>query len=326
MKSPLILATVFFLNASVIFCSEINQDMIPNVVDVDKNVEKTNIYINENGALVDETLTRDTKNEILILHVPAHHDRAEAQVVFDENSDWMMTIIPLMEICEVMKKPPMLSIEKEAFGNAKSDNSTPVRPIKISSRKTKTVEIKLNTIIGYNFTHELLPKKFQSLCPSHYTPYTTRMVLEGENPALYPVTYEADLYDFVPGLSTASHPRVRRGLSEKMKCIDHNQNPLPIKHCDAVYGNKCDYGQCTAEHTIYSCHYSPTNICWYFTVPCSKLPKDPEGDDWDNCMTHTSNSNQRCSACCRNQSCGKFMDKCVYNQEYGWHNAEMDSK
>ena len=52
----------------------------------DENVEETHLYINENGAMVDETLFRDRKNEILILNVPAHHDRVENQVVFDENS------------------------------------------------------------------------------------------------------------------------------------------------------------------------------------------------------------------------------------------------
>ena len=53
---------------------------------VDINAEETHLYINENGAPVDEKIIRDKTNEMLILDVPAHHDRMETKVILDEKS------------------------------------------------------------------------------------------------------------------------------------------------------------------------------------------------------------------------------------------------
>jgi hypothetical protein len=296
----------------------------------DENVEETHLYINENGALVDQTLFRDKKNEILILSVPAHHDRVENQVVFDENSEWMMTIIPKMKRCEVMKKHPMFTNEKKAFEYAKNDKSTSGKPIEVNSKKVKTFEMSLSTYIGYNFSHEYLPKKFQSLCPSHFTPYTTRVVPEGENPALYDVESEEDLYDFVPGLSTTPHPRLTRRSIENLgctddngntvsgctsvsfPCMDHDGKPFAGSDCYKIYGLKCTSGKrCKASKTIYKCESrqeSSTSGCWYFTVPCFRLPDHVH--DWDFCIAHMRNTNQKCTTCCENQNCGTAMPKC----------------
>ena len=54
---------------------------------LDRNhIEETHVYINENGIVVDETLTMDKRNGILKLFVPAHHNRITTDVIFDENS------------------------------------------------------------------------------------------------------------------------------------------------------------------------------------------------------------------------------------------------
>ncbi len=74
MKYSLILATVFFFNTSAL-------------PDLDKNnIEETHLFLEEKGVLVDEKLTRDLKNEIVSIHVPAYHDRSELNIVYDENS------------------------------------------------------------------------------------------------------------------------------------------------------------------------------------------------------------------------------------------------
>jgi len=279
---------------------------------LDRNsIEETHLFLNENGVVVDEKLTRDLRNDILSVHVPAHHDRSELNIVFDEKSEWMMMVKHATKSCEIAKKPSVVvQNEKEAFNMAKNDNSSAESPIMLNpsdNKKVKVVETIFISSRGYNFTHEMLPKKFQSYCPLDYIPYTTRIVKEGENLALQDYFSEADKYEFVPGVSTISHPRSRR---QTIPCLDHNGNS--IDDCWRVHSITCEE-HCPASRLIYKCR--PTDAgereCFYFTVPCRAL--DTGDSDPSICIAHMLNVNQRCASCCKqNDTCSSSLPNCDY--------------
>jgi hypothetical protein len=274
------------------------------------NIEETHLFLNEKGVLVDEKLTRDLNNGILSVHVPAHHDRSELNIVFDENSEWMMMVKPATKSCEIAKKPSVVvNNEKEAFNTAKNDNSSAEIPIMLSSsnKKIKVVETTFISSRGYNFTHEMLPTKFQSYCPLDYTPYTTRIVKEGENLALQDYWSEADKYEFIPGVSTIAHPRSRR---QTIPCLDHNGNN--IDNCWKVHSITCEE-HCPASRMIFKCRPADAGEreCFYFTVPCSAL--DTSGEDPSICIAHMLNVNQKCASCCKqNHTCSTSLPDCSY--------------
>jgi len=277
------------------------------------SIEETHLFLNENGVIVDEKLTRDLKNDILSIHVPAHHDRSEVNVVFDETSEWMMMVNHATKSCEIAKKPGVVAqYEKEAFKTAKNDNSSPESPIMLSpsnNNKVKVIETTFISSRGYNFTHEMLPKKFQSHCPRDYIPYTTRIVKEGENMALQDYSSEADKYEFIPGVSTISHPRSRR---EAVPCLDYNGEQ--IDDCWKVHSITCEE-LCPQSRVVYHCR--PTTEeddrqCFYFTAPCSAFEL-PAGENPSICIAHMQSVAQKCKACCKqNDTCGSSLPNCQY--------------
>lgn len=50
----------------------------------DTGEENTHLYLIDEGVLVDEKVTKDTKHEMLIMDVPAHQNHVETRVVYDE--------------------------------------------------------------------------------------------------------------------------------------------------------------------------------------------------------------------------------------------------
>jgi len=276
------------------------------------NIDETHLFLNEKGVLVDEKLTRDLQNEILSIHVPAHHTRSELNIVFDENSEWMMMVKPATKSCEIAKKPNMVvNNVREAFDNAKNDDSSADNPIMISSsnKKIKVVETSFISSRGYNFTHEMLPKKFQSHCPLDYIPYTTRIVKEGESLALQDYWSEADKYEFVPGVSTIAHPR-SRNRRQTIECLDHNGKK--IDKCWKVHAIECDV-LCPVSRQIFKCRATENNEqeCWYYTLPCHLL--DTQGEAPDICIAHMISTSQKCASCCKqNDTCTSSMPNCDY--------------
>jgi hypothetical protein len=116
-----ILTTLFviaMISALIAYTKETEHKTVLEVYE-----EETHLYINENGAPVDEKLIRDTKNDLLLLDVPAHHNIDATQAIFDEKSELMMTVLPSAKSCHIMKKAPMLTPEKTIFENAKHDVS-----------------------------------------------------------------------------------------------------------------------------------------------------------------------------------------------------------
>jgi len=80
------LLVFLILTSSLAVIDSMQSDHV-TVAYLDTNsIEETHLFLNENGVVVDEKLTRDLKNEILSVHVPAHHDRSELNIVFDETS------------------------------------------------------------------------------------------------------------------------------------------------------------------------------------------------------------------------------------------------
>jgi len=300
-------AILFAVVLPEVVFSTINKQLI---VDASEEFEETHVFLNERGALVDQTVRRIDKESLLIVNVPAHHDVLEMQAVFDENSKWMMEVIPQTESCNIMVKPPhMMGKEKEMFELAKNDNSTKVQPNEVlkknedKSKDGNTLEVEYNSYVGYNISHAYIPEKFKKYCPSHFTAYTTRSVLKGENSTLYPTANGvADMYDFVPGVSTNPTGRQKRDILE---CEWANGRKIK-GGCSMVHAAKCKYGSCT--ESILRCSRTTQRTCWYINCGC---PKIAGGDGFTNCYIHLENTNQYCTACCGNQDCGESMPRCM---------------
>jgi len=269
------------------------------------HIEETHVYINENGIVVDEILTMDKRNGILKLFVPAHHNRITTDVIFDENSQWMMTVDPKYRNCFIMKKHSMFASESDIYNEAKKDVSQKEHPIEMKSRRTKVVELELSTTLGYKIPFNSLPIKFQQYCPRNYTIRTTRMMKKDEK-FDFDVSSEADLYDFVPGLSTQNVHRSKRRTHDNdvyISCEDYDGLQVGDKDaCSLIHGIKCPDGLCVANQIAMNCRRQMPgdNACWYFTLPCERITN---GDQYDLCIAHMTSTAQTCHTCCQNQNC-----------------------
>jgi hypothetical protein len=277
--------------------------------------EETHLYINEKGAYVDEKIIRDTKNELLVLHVPAHHDIVESRVILDEKNKLMMTVLPDAKTCQVTKKAPLPTTEEAVFKTAKHDKSTLNQPIDLKDKEIKVIEVQVTTTTGPEIPHDALPEKFRPHCPSNYAAYMSKLTLKGEN-SKYP--QHLDDYDYVPETVILAHPRNRRAARRNTQsvslraCLDHhNQKSRACRSTLAVYCPESD--GCPPDQTLQKCTIGGSS-CFYYMVPCHALEYNNGTkmslEETTQCLFHLRNTPQSCTTCCRNQNCGSLMPKC----------------
>lgn len=267
-----------------------------------QNVEKTDLYIKEGFALVNEKISMDKEKGILILDVPDHNDIVASRVILDATSEFMLLLVKEAKQCQLTKKPKMFAKELEMFEFAKNERSNSNKPLKTNPQTT--YEMELATNLGPKVSVQFLPENLRPYCPTDFDIYAAHMYLpKEEKPVMNDVYNMANVYDFPskPLTNNTNHRQKRQAQENFKQCLDHDGNLIGGGHCDVIYGIECPSGNCGADETIFDCkRITSGHTCWYFTVPCNKLPR---GEDWNTCIVHMRNTNQHCKMCCVNQSC-----------------------
>jgi len=250
--------------------------------------------------LVNEKISMDKEKGILILDVPDHNDIVASRVIFDATSEFMLLLIKEAKQCQLTKKPKMFAKESEMFEFAKNEMSDSNKPLK--ANPITTYEMKLATNLGPKVSAQFLPENLRPYCPPDFDIYAAHMYLPGEEkPVMNDIYNMASVYDFPSKpLTNDTNHRQKRQAQDIIPCLDHDGNEIGGDFCDHIYTIDCPNGQCGVDETIFNCTFDSEFTCWYFTVPCNKLPN---GDDWNTCIVHMRNTNQRCSMCCVNQKC-----------------------
>ena len=72
--------------------------------------------------------------------------------------------------------------------------------------------------------------------------------------------------------------------------------------CSLIHGIKCPRGLCMANQIIMNCRRKMPGeeAEWYFTLPCDRIK---DGNEYDLCIAHMTNTAQICHNCCQNQNC-----------------------
>jgi len=262
--------------------------------------------INEMGTQFTQETIKDAKNNLLINLVPAHNGRVSMKVVFDGDSDLMLTVQEEEKKCTIERTVLPISTN-EAF--EKIDLNEQVLTISDSSSDDLPV-VERNYIIaeGFEIEHKQLPEKFQPHCPPGFKAISAHTIdldkTTEEDPYLMnnmTLTEDhrdsAEMYDFLP----ETHERKKRA-----SCVMLNGQEISSSRCHYVDHNCATWnGVCPNKAYSFKCTSVDSRRCTYILVGCKH-----NGVEREVCVFHMLMANKECDACCLTRNCGGLVGKC----------------
>jgi len=256
--------------------------------------------INEMGTKFTQETIRDEENNLLINLVPAHNGRVSVKIVFDGDSDLMLTVSEEEKKCVVQRTiMPDILIE-DAFKGIK-ENKEDIRINPINEGEIPVIMKDFTIAEGYEITKNQLPRKFQPHCPPKFTAFTGHTADMDKATVDDPfvrnnITKLGDIYDYDP------HRSGRKKRDTNCIFVEGtigNSRAMP-SHCHFVdHHCGCNHCGCPGEAYNFSCHRSSTR-CTYLVIGCTVPGTSIQRPV---CVWHMTMENLKCDACCMSTSC-----------------------
>jgi len=266
------------------------------------------IFLEENGAIVDEEIKMDKENDVMVVNVPSHHDRIESKSIYDMKSPWMMQVLPEHKECLYMRTPSAVdNVKLNDARNIKA--SSKENPIKVSVQNTITLET--SAIVGPTRNRSILPENFQHYCPQDFDVRSTHLYEIGKKDFYgwdsdeIQFGSQEDFFDNGAPQLIEDHTRRKRALGCQMFGQASDK-------CNEVIEARCgNNGYCPIQNVLYHCQtmleMGKSSWCNFLTIPCAAAEKDNgekiNSEDMAWCLLHMSTVNESCSACCRDPAC-----------------------
>lgn len=263
------------------------------------------IFLEENGAIVDEEIKIDKENDVMVVNVPSHHDRIESKSIYDMKSPWMMQVLPKLKECLYMRTPSVVDDVK--LNDARNiEASSKEKPIKVSVQNTITLET--SAIVGPTRNRSILPENFQHYCPQDFDVRSTHLYEIGKKDFYGwdsdEIQFESQEDFFDNGAPKLIEDHTRRKREIRCQMFGQAVEGKCTKVIEARCGNS---GSCPLQNLLYECRDVPltsTSIwCNYLVIPCAAAEGVSMKENMNWCLLHMNTKNEACSACCRDPAC-----------------------
>jgi hypothetical protein len=293
-------------------------------------IPKNHIFINESGMVIDEQVSVELENEVIVVDVPEHHDISASKTIYDKTSEWMMQAIPDRKQCLIMKRPAIMNEMNVTLDDVykTKTGTTKEHPIQVNTENT--IEIESRVMIGPVKGRDRLPKmfdKFQQYCPLDFDFHFAHSYQLGREDSYewqdMEFENEEDFFENGSPIIVENHSRRKRQTVKRLnqvadqtlrcKMFGHITN---TKDCYKVLEGECGAkGECVASNILYQC--VPRGVvrsdgtdgnrsCSYLLIPCFTAMMQghlPDSSNQNACILHMANTNEACHACCRDPDC-----------------------